>query len=108
MPRPGYTKPKSKDQRSTVSNGRLSGKIESEPKLPKVSKLKLLLELKKLTTLRNRMNKETVLGVIRHVLTFGGGFVAAKFGVDEGLIAELIGGAMTVIGVIWSIASKRS
>ena len=107
MPAPGYLNWSRKNRgKQSASNGRSSGATKSAS-LPKLSKLKLLLELKKLTNPQNRMNKETVLGVIRHVLTFGGGFVAAKFGIDEGMIAELIGGAMTVIGVIWSIASKR-
>lgn len=107
MPRPGYTDPKRKARPSSGSNGRLSGKA-GKGRLPKISKLKLLLELKKLTNPKHRMNKETVMGVIRHVLTFGGGFVAAKFGVDESLVAEVIGGAMTIIGVLWSIAAKRA
>ncbi len=35
-------------------------------------------------------------------------FVIAKGLIDESLYTELIGGVMTLIGSIWSIASKKS
>jgi hypothetical protein len=54
------------------------------------------------------MIKEQVLGIIRHVFTFVGGIVIAKGLIDESLYTELIGGVMTLIGSIWSIASKKS
>jgi hypothetical protein len=51
--------------------------------------------------------KEKVLGLVRHALTFIGGIVIAKGLLDESLAAEVIGGLMTLIGSIWSIASKK-
>jgi hypothetical protein len=74
----------------------------------KAKALKLLLDLKRLTNPKRSMNKETVLGVVRHILTFGGGFVAAKFGVDESVIAEVVGAVMTIVGVAWSVKSKQA
>jgi len=54
------------------------------------------------------MNKETVLGIVRHVLTFGGGFLVTKGVADAGEVTELVGALAAVIGVVWSILSKRS
>ena len=51
--------------------------------------------------------KEKVLGLVRHALTFIGGIVIAKGLLDESLAEEVIGGLMTLIGSIWSIASKK-
>jgi hypothetical protein len=53
------------------------------------------------------MNKEQVLGIIRHTLTFVGGIVVMKGLVDEYMVTELIGGAITLIGAIWSIVVKN-
>jgi hypothetical protein len=54
------------------------------------------------------MNKEKVLGLVRHILTFVGGIVITKGLIDESLYTELVGGVATLIGTIWSIASKKS
>jgi len=52
------------------------------------------------------MNKEQVLGIVRHVLTFAGGILMAKGFADEALAEELVGGLITVIGGAWSIVAK--
>jgi hypothetical protein len=52
--------------------------------------------------------KEQVLGLIRHALTFVGGIVIAKGYIDEALTVEIIGGVMTLVGAIWSVASKKA
>lgn len=52
------------------------------------------------------MNKEQVLGAIRHTLTFVGGFVVAKGLLEEGVVTEIIGGAVTIAGAVWSIVDK--
>lgn len=54
------------------------------------------------------MSKEQVLGVIRHVLTFAGGFFVTKGLVDDGLLVELVGGIITVVGGIWSVIAKKT
>ena len=50
---------------------------------------------------------EQVKGLIRHVLTFVGGIAVAKGIFDESGVSEIIGAVMTVIGTVWSIASKK-
>ena len=52
------------------------------------------------------MNKQQILGILRHVLTFAGGVVVAKGWVDETLITELIGGIITLAGTTWSVVEK--
>jgi hypothetical protein len=53
-----------------------------------------------------KLTKEQILGIIRHALTFVGGIFVMKGLVDETLVTEIIGGAMTLTGAIWSIISK--
>lgn len=52
------------------------------------------------------MKKEQILGIIRHTLTFAGGVLVTKGLIDEGMVTELSGSAMTLIGGIWSIIDK--
>jgi hypothetical protein len=54
------------------------------------------------------MNKAAVLGIVRHVLTFAGGYIAAKGIADQALVNEAIGAVMTLIGIAWSIKDKTS
>lgn len=54
------------------------------------------------------MNKEQVLGLLRHVLTFAGGYIVTKGLIDESLYTELIGGVMALVGTVWSIVSKKA
>ena len=54
------------------------------------------------------MNFEMLLGLIRHLLTFGGGWMVAKGFFDEATMNELVGAAMTVIGAIWSVVQKKA
>lgn len=54
------------------------------------------------------MNKDMVLGVVRHILTFGGGIVAAKGWADAATMSEVVGALMTIIGVGWSIWAKKA
>jgi uncharacterized membrane protein YphA (DoxX/SURF4 family) len=55
----------------------------------------------------NDEKKEKVLGVVRHVLTFLGGVLVMKGLITEEVFAEVAGAAVTLIGAIWSIASKN-
>jgi hypothetical protein len=54
-----------------------------------------------------RLSKEQIMGIIRHALTFVGGIVVMKGLVDETTITEIVGGAMTLTGAIWSIVDKK-
>ena len=52
------------------------------------------------------ITQERVLGIIRHTMTFAGGFLVMKGYGDEALMQELTGATLTLIGGIWSIVSK--
>lgn len=53
------------------------------------------------------MKKEQVLGIVRHILTFAGGFLVLKGYADESLVQEASGSLISLIGIIWSIWSKK-
>jgi hypothetical protein len=53
------------------------------------------------------MNKDQILGVVRHALTFLGGFLVVKGYLGESLLNELIGGTIALAGTIWSIIDKN-
>lgn len=48
------------------------------------------------------MSFEKVSGLIRHILTFGGGYLVAKGWVDEKTMLEVVGAAITIFGAVWS------
>lgn len=50
---------------------------------------------------------EQVGGLIRHALTTLGGYLVAKGFVDEAMMMELVGAAMTFIGFAWSWINKK-
>ncbi len=52
------------------------------------------------------MNKESILGVVRHILTFGGGLLVSKGALDEPMMLEAVGSIITLIGIIWSVRQK--
>jgi hypothetical protein len=54
-----------------------------------------------------KLNKEQVMGIVRHALTFIGGIVVMKGLVDETVITEVIGSVMTLVGTVWSILDKK-
>lgn len=54
------------------------------------------------------MNKDMILGLVRHVLTFGGGFVVAKGWIDAAGANEAVGAIAALIGVLWSAYDKRT
>ena len=53
------------------------------------------------------MNIESILGVIRHILTFGGGVLVSKGTLDQTMMLEGVGAIITLIGIVWSIRQKR-
>jgi hypothetical protein len=53
------------------------------------------------------MKKEQILGIIRHTLTFIGGILIMKGITDETAWTEISGGAVTLIGAVWSIVDKN-
>jgi len=53
------------------------------------------------------MTKDAILGIFRHLLTFGGGFIAAQGWASADEITGGVAGILTLIGIIWSIIEKR-
>jgi hypothetical protein len=53
------------------------------------------------------LSKEQFLGIVRHVLTFVGGFLVMQGVLDEGMAVELSGAVVTLAGGIWSILDKH-
>ncbi len=54
------------------------------------------------------MNKEAILGLVRHLLTFGGGAgVSAGYLVESDLTAA-VAAVMTLIGIVWSWWDKHT
>jgi hypothetical protein len=49
------------------------------------------------------MNKFAILGILRHVLTAGGGVAVGLGYADQGTVTELIGAALTIAGFVLSI-----
>lgn len=54
-----------------------------------------------------KLTKEQILGIVRHSITFIGGILVMKGLVDETLVTEIVGGAVTLAGAIWSIVAKN-
>lgn len=52
-------------------------------------------------------SKEQFLGIVRHVLTFVGGFLVMQGLVDESMVTEISGAIVTLAGGIWSILDKN-
>ena len=53
------------------------------------------------------MNKDSILGIIRHILTFGGWFMTQSGIATDNEVTTGVSAAVTLIGVIWSILSKK-
>jgi hypothetical protein len=53
------------------------------------------------------MNKDVILGIVRHVLTGVGGYFIAKGAIDAAAVELLVGSVITIAGVIWSILDKK-
>lgn len=53
------------------------------------------------------MNKDQILGIIRHALTFVGGVLVTQGVLDDAAFTELFGAAMTLIGGVWSVIDKK-
>jgi len=53
------------------------------------------------------MSKEQYLSILRHFLTFAGGVLVVQGVLDEAMWAELSGAAMTLVGGIWGVISKK-
>lgn len=52
------------------------------------------------------MNWEQISSILRHILTFGGGFVVAKGWVSETVMLQIVGGVITIGGAVWAMFNK--
>ena len=50
---------------------------------------------------------EMIWGLLRHVLTFGGGFLVTNGWLTESDLETWVGALATVIGTLWSVWQKR-
>lgn len=48
----------------------------------------------------------TILGLIRHILTFAGGIFASKGYIDGSEVEGVVGAVVTLVGVVWSALAK--
>lgn len=55
-----------------------------------------------------KLTKEQVQGLVRHVLTFAGGLLMTRGLIDEAILMEIVGGAATLAGGVWSFLSKKA
>ena len=53
------------------------------------------------------MNKQAILGIVRHILTFGGGFMTQNGLATGEEVTTGVSAAVTLIGFIWSVMSKK-
>lgn len=53
------------------------------------------------------MTKETILALVRHILTTGGGALASRGVIDGGDTELVVGALVTIIGFGWSLIDKR-
>lgn len=53
------------------------------------------------------MSKEVTLGLVRHGLTFIGGLLVTKGILEAGVLTEIIGGIITIVGGLWSVLAKK-
>ena len=54
------------------------------------------------------MNWEMISGFIRHLLTFGGGFLVTSGLLDSAQLETAVGAIIAIGGVLWSIWAKRN
>lgn len=54
-----------------------------------------------------KLTKEQLLGIVRHTITFFGGILVMKGVIDDSIVQEILGGATTLAGAIWSIVEKN-
>jgi len=53
------------------------------------------------------MNKTQILGLVRHLLTFGSGFLIAKGKLDITGAETIIGAVLALIGGVWSVIAPE-
>lgn len=52
------------------------------------------------------MNKESILGIVRHVLTFGGGFLTANQLASGDDVTTAVSALVALTGFVWLLVEK--
>lgn len=52
------------------------------------------------------MKWEHIASILRHVLTFGGGFIVAKGWISAEALPGIIGACLTIGGAVWGVVTK--
>lgn len=52
------------------------------------------------------MNWEQLSSILRHILTFGGGFVVAKGWIAADTLPQVVGAIITLGGAVWAMVNK--
>jgi len=58
--------------------------------------------------IKNKIMKDIIMGVIRHFLTSFGGGLIVKGLLTAAQFNEILGAAMALIGLIWSVLDKAN
>lgn len=53
------------------------------------------------------MDQDTIMALVRHALTVGGGALVTGGYINDGQLQTVIGGVIVVAGVVWSLIQKR-
>jgi hypothetical protein len=53
------------------------------------------------------INWDTLSGLARHILTFGGGFLVTNGVISSDELGLAVGAIITLGGIVWSVISKK-
>ena len=54
-----------------------------------------------------KIMSEKIEGLLRHILTFLGGYLVTSGVIDESILMEVVGAITTIVGFAWSFISKK-
>jgi hypothetical protein len=53
-----------------------------------------------------KIMNDKIEGLLRHILTFLGGYLVTAGVIDESILMEVVGAITTIVGFVWSFFSK--
>jgi len=53
-----------------------------------------------------KIMNEKIKGLLRHILTFLGGYLVTSGIIDEAILSEVVGAIITITGFVWSWIGK--
>ena len=54
-----------------------------------------------------KISLDQLQGILRHLFTFGAGILITKGYIDEESVQQISGLIISLVGIIWSVASKK-